>query len=65
MKPLKIIKNKLYYKFDGEKIDGPNGSMTGDCSGLSGDCTWLRGDLDEIPMKDRELKPNLPDWVEG
>ncbi len=34
----------LYHLNDGNKVDGANPLMSGDCSGLRGDCSELRGD---------------------
>ena len=35
---------KLYHYLNGEKIEGKDKYMTGDCSRLSGDCTELSGE---------------------
>ena len=45
MKPaLEKVKNELYFfDDDGNKHDGQNPDMTGDCSGLAGNCTGLAG----------------------
>ena len=61
----KMLKNDcqpdLYHYVNGERVEGPNQSMTGDCSGLrgdcsglSGDCSGLRGNLDDCKIRDDE-----------
>jgi hypothetical protein len=61
-KPLSRIQNQLFHIKDGEKVAGPNPSLTGGCTGLFGDCTGLRGNLSEIPF---EVRPcDIKDWIE-
>ena len=43
-KSLKKVSSELYRYKNGERIDGANPNMGGDCSGLRGDCSWLRGE---------------------
>ena len=41
----------LYHINDGgNKVDGTNPLMRGNCTGLSGDCTGLSGDLDDCDL---------------
>ena len=43
---------KLYHYLNGEKIEGKNEYMMGNCSGLSGDCTGLRGNCSWLLIGD-------------
>ena len=43
-KALSRVTTKLYHYKGDIKVDGTNGEMIGDCSGLRGDCTGLSGD---------------------
>ena len=36
--------NFLYHYVDGERIEGKNRQMSGNCSNLRGNCSNLRGD---------------------
>ena len=42
-KALSRVTTKLYHYKGDIKVDGTNGEMIGDCTGLSGNCTGLRG----------------------
>ena len=41
---LKMKKRKLFYFQNGNKIEGANPNLYGDCTELRGNCTELRGD---------------------
>jgi hypothetical protein len=43
-KALSRVTTKLYHYKGDIKVDGTNGEMIGDCSGLRGDCSGLSGD---------------------
>ncbi len=62
---LRRIENKLWHFGDGDRIDGPNPDMSGNCSGLRGDCTGLQGDLDdcELTDDDRAAKVNIQSLI--
>jgi hypothetical protein len=47
-KALSRVTTKLYHYKGDIKVDGTNGEMIGDCSGLSGDCTRLRGNCTRL-----------------
>ncbi len=42
-KALSRVTTKLYHYKGDIKVDGTNGEMIGNCTGLYGDCTSLRG----------------------
>jgi len=43
-KALSRVTTKLYHYKGDIKVDGTNGEMIGNCTGLSGDCSGLSGD---------------------
>ena len=43
-KALSRVTTKLYHYKGDIKVDGTNGEMIGNCSGLNGNCTGLYGD---------------------
>jgi hypothetical protein len=60
-KMLKQTQSGLYHYADGNKIEGENPAMSGDCTELSGDCSrlygncsGLRGNLDDCQITDDE-----------
>ena len=72
-KYLTQIEKKLYHYKDGDRIDGSNlglsgnctelsgdcSELSGDCSGLSGNCSGLSGDLNEITLEERKENSDL------
>ena len=72
-KALSRVTTKLYHYKGDIKVDGTNGEMIGDCTGLSGDCTrlngnctglsgdctGLRGDLYECDITDEDRKKGI------
>ena len=49
-----IGEGRLRWHNNGERIDGPNEHMRGECSGLRGECTGLRGNLDDCEISDKD-----------
>ena len=47
-KALSRVTTKLYHYKGDIKVDGTNGEMIGDCTGLYGNCTGLRGDCTRL-----------------
>ena len=65
-KALSRVTTKLYHYKGDIKVDGTNGEMignctglSGDCSGLRGDCTRLYGDLYECDITDEDRKKGI------
>jgi hypothetical protein len=65
-KALSRFTTKLYHYKGDIKVDGTNGEMIGDCTGLygdctslSGNCTGLRGDLYECDITDEDRKKGI------
>ena len=58
-KALSRVTTKLYHYKGDIKVDGTNGEMIGDCSGLRGDCTGLRGGLYECDITDEDRKKGI------
>ena len=65
-KALSRVTTKLYHYKGDIKVDGTDGEMIGnctglygDCSGLRGDCTGLRGDLYECDITDEDRKKGI------
>ena len=58
-KALSRVTTKLYHYKGDIKVDGTNGEMIGNCSGLYGDCTGLRGDLYECDITDEDRKKGI------
>ena len=72
-KALSRVTTKLYHYKGDIKVDGTNGemignctglygnctSLRGNCTGLYGDCTSLRGDLDECDITDEDRKKGI------
>ena len=72
-KALSRVTTKLYHYKGDIKVDGTNGEMSGNCSGLygdcsglygnctslRGDCTSLYGDLDECDITDEDRKKGI------
>lgn len=61
-------KKELYYYKDGNRIEGANpdligncSGLSGDCSGLSGDCTWLKGSCSGLSGNCSNLSGDLDD----
>lgn len=46
-------------------LKGDCSGLRGDGTGLKGDCTYIWGDLSRIPMRERDEKPNLYDWIKN
>lgn len=66
IKALSRVTTKLYHYKGDIKVDGTNGEMIGNCSGLRGDCTSLNGncsglsgDLDECDITDEDRKKGI------
>ena len=51
----------LYHINDGNKVDGTNPLMRGDCTGLSGDCSDLRGNCTGLRGDCSRLRGDLDD----
>ena len=47
-KSLQKVSSELYHYKNGERVEGKNNEMTGDCSGLRGDCSGLTGDCSDL-----------------
>ena len=58
-KALSRVTTKLYHYKGDIKVDGTNGEMIGNCTGLSGDCSGLRGDLYECDITDEDRKKGI------
>ena len=65
-KALSRVTTKLYHYKGDIKVDGTNGEMIGNCSGLYGDCTGLYGncsglygDLYECDITDEDRKKGI------
>jgi hypothetical protein len=72
-KALSRVTTKLYHYKGDIKVDGTNGEMigdctglrgdcsglSGDCTGLRGDCSGLRGDLYECDITDEDRKKGI------
>ena len=65
-KALSRVTTKLYHYKGDIKVDGTNGEMIGNCTGLYGDCTslngnctGLRGDLYECDITDEDRKKGI------
>lgn len=52
---------KLYHYNNGNRVDGKNDDMTGDCTGLIGDCTGLEGNCTGLEGNCTGLWGNLDD----
>src|SRR3990167_6122806 len=52
---LKMKERKLFYFQNGNKIEGANPNLYGDCSELRGDCTELYGDCSGLRGNCTEL----------
>ena len=65
-KNLKIQSSTIYHFVDGNKVDGPNPRLMGDCSGLMGNCSGIIGDIDscEPTKEDRKRGVDIRDLVE-
>ena len=57
-KALSRVTTKLYHYKGDIKVDGTNGEMIGDCSGLRGDCTGLNGNCSGLSGDCSDLSGN-------
>lgn len=47
-KTLSMKKPGLYHYVEGNRVEGQNSRMTGDCYGLVGDCTGIYGECTNV-----------------